>query len=136
MTAAHNRCRLLGPARRLELEAAGASPGDRWAGDAVAPAANGSARPRRPPGRSPGAAPRNRLLEQFVAIPSGNPRNNHTATLILTIRLRPGIMKSDGPGQRLQLGLGQRIAELLAVCRRAGALHRVDRRLQGLISID
>jgi hypothetical protein len=42
------------PARRLELEAAGAGPGDRRAVDAVT--RHGSARPCRPPRRSPGAA--------------------------------------------------------------------------------
>src|SRR6266849_122336 len=78
----------------------------------------------------------NRLLDQFIAIPSGNLRDDHGATLILTVRLRPGTMKNDRSRQSLQLGFGQRIAELLAVCSRAGALHRVDGRLQGLIPVD
>ena len=41
-------------------------------------------------------------------------------------------MKGDGPPQSLQLGVGQRIAKLLAVCRRAGALDGVDGRLQAV----
>ena len=77
-------------------------------------------------------APWNRLLDQFVAIPSGNPGVNHGATLMLTIRLRPGAMKNDGPRQSLQLGFSQRIPEFLAVGRRAGALDGVDGRLQAV----
>src|SRR5215471_3867869 len=83
-----------------------------------------------------GVAPWTRLLEQFVAIPPGNPRDDHGAGLVLTVRLRPGTVKRDRPRQSLQLGFGQRIAELLAVCRRAGALDGVDGHLQGLIPAD
>src|SRR6516225_2577416 len=46
------------------------------------------------------------------------------------------IVKSDGPSQSLQLRVGQRISELLTVCRRAGALDGVDGRLQSLIAIN
>src|SRR5215469_15096843 len=108
---------------------------------AVLPSSTFTGHPRTHPGSQParvgakdatamsGPAPGNQLLEQFIAIPSGNPRDDDAATLVLAVRLRSGIMKSDGPPQSLQLGVGQRVPELLTVCRRAGALNGVDGRL-------
>src|SRR5713101_4878269 len=66
------------------------------------------------------------LLDDLIAIPSGDARDNHRPALVLAIRRCSGTIEGHRPRQGLELGLGQGVPEFLTVRRRAGPLHRID----------